>query len=205
VDTALVALGRTRDDRGQCRLFLFVFPAPDTNPWVRLKNLLALPAFIFVAGAQVYRYRRVSTVAQRQQTKWVVFGFVLLIAGALLLVAVSLLLDGTFLAGVLSTLVPFWTAPLVLFFNVACAIAILRYRLFDIDRIINRTLVHGALTAGIVATYVLVVSALGTVFAGRPWGMASTQGNMLLALVATGLSPSSSSLCATACSAASTA
>src|SRR5262249_11807058 len=56
--------------------------------------------------------------------------------------------------------------------------AILRYRLFDVDLLINRTLVYGALTAGIVALYVLLVGALGAVFQGR--------GNILISLLATG-------------------
>lgn len=163
--------------------FLFIFPAPNTDPWVRAKNIIALPALLFVAGAQVYRYRRVSTVVQRQQTKWVVFGFALLMAGALLLAALPLLLAGSFLAGVLLALAPVWTTPLLLFFNIASAIAILRYRLFDIDLIINRTLVYGVLTASIVAAYVFIVGGLGAVFAQS----AVAQDNLLFALVATGV------------------
>ena len=58
-------------------------------------------------------------------------------------------------------------------------IAIVRYRLYDIDVVINRTLVYGALTSCVVGIYVLAVVALGALF--------QAQGNLGVSLLATGL------------------
>jgi len=58
-------------------------------------------------------------------------------------------------------------------------VAILKYRLYDIDIIVNRTLVYGALSACIVGIYVLTVVALGALF--------RAQGNLAISLLATGL------------------
>ena len=71
-------------------------------------------------------------------------------------------------------------APFMLvFLPLLTRLAILRYRLYDIDRLINRTLVYGALSACVIGLYVLVVGALGALL--------QTQGNLLLGLLATGL------------------
>src|SRR5207248_9267621 len=70
--------------------------------------------------------------------------------------------------------------PLVfLLVPVTIGVSVLRYRLWDIDLIINRTLVYGLLTACVVVLYVLVVVGLGTLF--------SAIGNLLISLLATGL------------------
>jgi hypothetical protein len=60
------------------------------------------------------------------------------------------------------------TAPLFIAFPVSVATAILRYHLYDIDRLINRTLVYGLVTATLGLGYAGVVLVLGQLFGGIP-------------------------------------
>ena len=101
--------------------------------------------------SQVYRYRRVSASEERQQTKWVVFGIGLFISTLpiffIIPVLFPALIPGTsagfwweFIGnGVVGILIPA-LLPLTI------EVSIMRYRLWDIDIIIRRTLVYGALT-----------------------------------------------------------
>jgi hypothetical protein len=101
----------------------------------------------------VVRFRRARGV-ERQQLKWFAFAVVL----AILAQPVTDYLFpgiGSVVFGVSVALVP-----------IAAGIAILRYRLYDIDRIINRTLVYGLLTALLAGVYVGAVLVLGQVFGG---------------------------------------
>ncbi|HZY65615.1 MAG TPA: hypothetical protein VFE21_07030, partial [Rubrobacteraceae bacterium] len=129
---------------------------------------------------QIYRYRRVSGPVARQQTKWLVFGF----AAAFLIGVGFLLVEAAFTSFTRSG------APYELFsatgsvfvwsiLPLAIGVSVLRYRLWDVDPIVNRALVYGTLTACVVALYVLVVGYLGAVF--------QTGGNLLISLVATGI------------------
>jgi signal transduction histidine kinase len=139
---------------------------------------------LFAAGlyAQVVRYRHVSGPAERQQTKWVVYGLALWMLG-LLLSSIPYI----YLGGLPPDAPEPWWAPastLVWFLSlnilpVSLAIAVTRYHLWDIDLVINRTLVYGALTACVLGIYALVVGALGAFFHAR--------GNWLIAFLATGL------------------
>ena len=127
--------------------------------------------------AQVYRFRRVSSPAERQQTKWVVFGFAAAITGFLVSISVYPFLTQpgpiAYLAGNTAIYLSMLTIPLFI------GVAILRHRLFDIDLVINRALVYGALTASVVGIYVLVVGGLGALLQARS--------NLLLSLLTTGL------------------
>jgi hypothetical protein len=116
--------------------------------------LLVLLALVLAATALVslvVRFRRARGV-ERQQLKWLVYGWGLS-AAANTLVPVS------WAAGILPWLVNWAVA-------IAIAIAILRYRLYDIDRLINRTLVYGALTALLGVIYAGIVLTLGQLFGG---------------------------------------
>ncbi|MGZ6387341.1 MAG: hypothetical protein ACXWOL_18175, partial [Ktedonobacteraceae bacterium] len=96
--------------------------------------------------AQVYRYRRISTPRERQQTKWVVFGFTLAILILVLQIPIGFLLPPSIKNDpVLGNLNPFFQVALLLI-AIFLAIAVLRTRLWDIDILINKTLVYSLLT-----------------------------------------------------------
>jgi hypothetical protein len=113
-----------------------------------LMTLSALVAF----GSLVLRFRR-SRGEERQQLKWFTY------AGALVPL--------TWLADVLPAPVgDIVSAAPIVFLPAAAGIAILRYRLYDIDRLIRRTLVYGSLTALLAGVYAGLVLILGQVFGG---------------------------------------
>ena len=154
------------------------FPALSFNSSI-LFTVLLIGFVCSALVAQIYRYRRVSNTVQQQQTKWVVFGISMGLGSVLVLEIFSTffpsLVQGTFANLIFGT--AFYLA--LFFIPLSIGVAILRSRLFDIDLIINRTLVYGILTVIIVGFYVLVVGSLGALF--------GTSGNLLISLVATGL------------------
>jgi hypothetical protein len=106
-------------------------------------------------GAQIYRYRCVSSPLQRQQTKVVVFGMTVAVGSFLGLT----LLGEVFLLPLIAhnalAQLALWTATyaVLLLIPLAIGVAILRYRLWDVDVLINRALVYSTLTATLGALY----------------------------------------------------
>jgi hypothetical protein len=122
------------------------------------EGLLFVSMLAAIAGV-IVRLRR-SHGVERQQLKWFAYLGTLMLT-ALLLAAVSLL-DPERLGANIGAFG--WGAFLLLFIvglPLAIGTAILRYRLFDIDIVINRTLVYGALTLMLGATYLALVLLLG--------------------------------------------
>jgi signal transduction histidine kinase len=127
--------------------------------------------------SQIYRYRKQSTIEMRQQTKWVVYGATLsflgffVISGFIVMLPeqtpVSYLILNVLLHSFVSIV------PLTLSF------AVLRHRLWDIDPLVNRTILYGALSLSIVLIYSVAVIYLGNLF--------QTEGNFFISLVATSI------------------
>jgi signal transduction histidine kinase len=145
---------------------------PVLLPVDKLGFVVLVLTLIAAAASLVLRFRG-SRGDERQQLKWFASATVL---------ALLLLLTGPIFWFAIRSPAWLWPAAFALAAAViplSIGIAMLKYRLYDIDLIINRALVYGALTAAIVGVYVLVVGYLGNVL--------QTGSNLGVSLLATAL------------------
>jgi hypothetical protein len=129
-------------------------------PWLSVLLVVLLAGFFLsLVVAQIYRYRYVSSPLERQQTKWIVYSLAVVVVVFLgwdvPLIIVPSLSSSNY--ALIST--PVFTVTSVLI-PLSFGIAILRYRLWDIDVLINRTLVYGSLTGMLALVYVGLVIGL---------------------------------------------
>ena len=123
-----------------------------------VSGLLFAVFVVLVLASLVVRFRR-ARGEERQQLKWLVYGVILL---ALLIPTLGPVLEripspfaGPVFAAVMFSIIP-----------VTIGLAVLKYRLYDIDRIISRTLAYALLTALLAGIYAVVVLILGQLFGG---------------------------------------
>ena len=155
------------------------------TPWPTLVPLGFLLAGI---AAVVFRYQNRANDVQRQQIKWVTLG--------VLLVGLTVLLDFAVfnIYPAMTGSYPLTTGEQalwwelgqdtlsyvsLLFLGICFVLAILRRRLYDIDLILNRTLVYGTLTVMVVGIYVSIVAGAGLLF--------HNENNLVVSLAATGV------------------
>ena len=139
-----------------------------------LQMLLAALILVSVASLLVRRLR--ATGVERQQLKWFTYSTALTVIGVALTYVISEATGSVWLGwvGYVLGLVGFLGIP------ISMGIAILRYRLYEIDLIINRTLVYGLLTATLALLYFGSVTALQHLFS-----LLTGQGNTLAIVVST--------------------
>jgi len=138
-------------------IVLFVYGG-DQPPAPYILTLLVI--LVIGVGSQIYRYRKVSNALERQQTKWVILAIILLV-GTLALTMIPLVIPGAmdpnspmalFLIGIsAASSIVFILIPLSVGF------AILRYRLWDVDVIIRKTLVYSALTVTLALVFLGII------------------------------------------------
>jgi hypothetical protein len=187
---ALSLLGQLLAFLGVASFFIFFYLFPNGRfvprwivwlaPFIVVKEALAafrpelfpfdwflLVEVVSVIFAQIHRYRRVSNAVQRQQTKWVVFGAAIGGSGFLIVLLYSNIVfpggNPSTAAGdlIVNTSYDFF----LILIPLSIGIAILRSRLWDIDILIRRTLVYGALTGLLALVYLGAVIALQTIIA----------------------------------------
>ncbi len=115
-------------------------------------------------GCQIYRYRRVSSLTEQLQAKWVFAPLGLFFVVLIITMSVFILFPetaGPWLGGVVIL-----TIPLAILFPLGVANAVLRHRLYEIDRVISRTVTYG-----------VVITVLGLVYAALVLGVGSLLSN----------------------------
>jgi signal transduction histidine kinase len=115
----------------------------------QVAGFVTLPVILLATASVFVRYRRADR-EERQQLKW--FLYAVLVNVASLVVAENVELPGG----------DALFAVFISFFVVAVAVAVLKHRLYDIDLVINKTVVYGALAGFITAVYVGVVVGIGS-------------------------------------------
>ena len=151
-----------------------------------VEGLLFIPLASVAAGSLLVRLRR-SRGVERQQVKWFAYAEVVLVIGTITAYTIYE-----------ASGVPWWV-PSVGFlltmvgiagWAIGVAIAVLRYRLYDIDVIINRTLVYGSLTATLVALYfggIVLLQRVFVLLTGQQSTLAVVASTLLIAALFTPL------------------
>lgn len=158
----LRALGPTWLRRGGGGTFLLYLPVLTSFESTRahaplLQNLVQLVLLLALIVTLISGYRMARTPLTRAQLKWPICAFAVVIATGIL-GPLSQTATGHVILPSSTPLLVFGLVPL------AIGIAILRYRLFDIDIVIRRTLLYGALTGSLAAIYIGSVVLLQAVF-----------------------------------------
>lgn len=131
-------------------------------------------------GIQWYRYKKEMGPLERQQTKWVVYGLLLALSGLIGLTIIFIIWEAEMNNN------PFLMYGMEIGIHLSMMIiaftlimAILRHRLWDIDPLLNRTLLYGILSICVVGIYVVSVWYIGKLL--------NTQHHLFVSLVATGI------------------
>lgn len=161
-------------------------PSPESGGYA-IFGYVFVVLFLSAGGAQIFRYIRVSTPAQRQQTKWVIFGLI----GSLALMSTWMFIAVVYppyqhsAERIHAMLV---VVPFIVFFALLLPLtfgfSILRYKLWDIDVIIQRTLSYGALTLALGAVYfgsVVLLQSLFTTLTGQQSPVAVVISTLIIA------------------------
>ena len=138
--------------------FMSGIPSLEDSPAAGVLGTIFMGFLLAAVVSSILRVKR-STGVEREQMRW--FGF------SVALIILLILVEAT-----LSDLIPqVWLSlveALVLsFFVVSCGVAILRYRLYDIDRIISRTTSYLVVTGSLIAAYAAIVGAASELLRGR--------------------------------------
>jgi signal transduction histidine kinase len=138
--------------------------------------VLVLASGLGALASLVFRYRRADSV-EREQLRWLVYAVGLILAAIVAGAVVQAAVHPPDLATNFNNAI---VSLSFTFVPVAIGVAVLKYRLYDIDVVINKTVVFGALAAFITAVYVAIVVGIGAAI-----GQGTSKGNLGLSILAT--------------------
>lgn len=166
------------------KLFSIVFKDTqlDHNQWsLSLAVLLFIVPIAALVYSQFYRYRKLLLPEQQQQTKWIIYGVTVAFSA---FICISILFEPSFF----QTPLPYvylngFLHLFLLAIPVTLSLAILRKRLWEVDPVVNRTLVYVSLSACIVALYSISILYLGKLFQSRDHFFASLVSTVIVAIL----------------------
>jgi hypothetical protein len=137
---------------------------PTWGIWITVMIMALLVTGFY---GQIYRYRNVSSARERLQTKWVVYGLglwvgVILISTGPYYYQATLPPDSPTPLWLTATSILWWLSLMII--PVSFSVALLRHKLWDIDHLINRTLVYTFLTGLLLMTYLAFILLTQTMF-----------------------------------------
>jgi hypothetical protein len=163
-------------------LFPDLYSRSPALKWISFMVFLGI--VVSITWSLAYRYRRISSVEQRRQTRWVVFGTTLAVAGSF---PFQLPVDLYVLGGDTPLVLLLFKIGFTLSFlliPLSVGVAVVSSHLFDIDVLINRTLVYGSLTAMLIGLYfggIVVLQRLFVVLTGEKSTLAVVASTLLIA------------------------
>jgi hypothetical protein len=122
--------------------------------------IATISLFAFLAAMQTIRYHRHSTAIEKLQTRWVLLGGFFWSTPAIVAIALAILGPRGRLVGFLLAVTAFGSYVI----PIACAVAITKYRLYELGRVVSRTLTYSAVAGFVALLYVAGVALVRLVF-----------------------------------------
>ncbi|HEX9313677.1 MAG TPA: histidine kinase [Actinomycetota bacterium] len=154
---------------------------PVASPIVSITSVVVFLSAILAVVALVLRYRR-SRQEERQQIRWLLYVASTIVAFAVVAIVAGLIVGSSFGSSIWSTILFLIIFTLIgIGFPAAMGVAVLKYRLYDLDLVVQKTVLYAIVAVLLTAVFLVVALAIGAI-AGRG------QAGSIVAAAAIGLS-----------------
>lgn len=166
---------------GLVKVILAAGDARVPGPMAAAVGVATFVTYAVLLGAQLYRYRRSDSIARRQ-SRWVVAGLGAMIVLALVIIAGSTVAAAPDEGSWLEVLLELATASFVLILFMTLAVAVVRFRLWGVEVVLNRLLVWGALSTGVLAVYLVAIGTTSLMFDAADTGPPAVLAAIIIAI-----------------------